>query len=115
MACCWAIAGLAVVLLRTLIERRSELALLEALGFRRRRRMALVLAESGFLLGLGLLAGLVCALIGVGPALVGSARGVDVGALAAALAVVLVVGLGAQVLAMSLGARRAGPADLRPE
>ena len=46
--------GLAVVLLRGVWERRGELALLRALGWRRRTLGWLVLAENGFLLLLGL-------------------------------------------------------------
>src|ERR671938_1802320 len=46
--------GLAVVLLRGVWERRAELALLRALGYRRATLGWLVLAENGFLLVLGL-------------------------------------------------------------
>ncbi len=53
--------GLAVVLIRSLIERRSELAILAALGFGRRERLRLVLAENVWLLLLGLAAGTGCA------------------------------------------------------
>ena len=49
--------GLAVVLLRSVWERRGELALLRALGFRRLTLAWLVLAENGFLLLLGMAAG----------------------------------------------------------
>src|SRR5262249_30147248 len=42
--------GLAVVLLRSVWERRGELALLRALGFRRQALGGLVLAENAFLL-----------------------------------------------------------------
>ena len=60
--------GLAVVLLRSVWERRGELALLRALGFRRATLVWLVLAENGFLLLLGLAAGTVSALAGGGAA-----------------------------------------------
>src|SRR5262249_41281085 len=63
--------GLAVVLLRAVWERRAELALLRALGFRRATLGWLVLAENGFLLLLGLAAGALAALAAVAPHLAG--------------------------------------------
>jgi ABC-type lipoprotein release transport system permease subunit len=64
--------GLAVVLLRSVWERRGELALLRALGFRRRSLGWLVLAENGYLLILGLAIGAIAALVAVAPYLIGS-------------------------------------------
>jgi hypothetical protein len=63
--------GLAIVLLRGVWERRGELALLRALGFRSGRLAWLVLAENVFLLLLGLAAGAVAALLAVAPHLGG--------------------------------------------
>ena len=63
--------GLAIVLLRGVWERRAELALLQALGFRSGQLAWLVLAENAFLLVLGLAAGTVSALLAVAPHLVG--------------------------------------------
>jgi ABC-type antimicrobial peptide transport system permease subunit len=59
--------GLAVVLLRTVWERRGELALLRALGFRRSALGWLVLAENSLLLALGIAVGTVSALLAVIP------------------------------------------------
>jgi len=53
--------GVAVVQLRSVIERRGELALLQAVGFRPRRVVLLVLLESLALLAWGLLLGAVAA------------------------------------------------------
>jgi ABC-type lipoprotein release transport system permease subunit len=64
-------AGLAIVLLRGVWERRGELALLRALGFRPARLAWLVLAENLALLLLGLAAGTVAALLSVAPHLAG--------------------------------------------
>ena len=66
--------GLAVVLLRNLVERRAELALLAAIGFRRGARLRLVLWENGFLLVAGLLMGCGCAMVAVFPSLITSGR-----------------------------------------
>src|ERR1700749_4672593 len=63
-------AGLGVVVLRNVQERRGELALLLAIGFRKRALQWLVLSEHGALLGLGLAVGIIAAVIGVLPALI---------------------------------------------
>ena len=59
--------GLAVVLVRNVIERRPELALLSALGFRPADRSRLVLSENAFLLAIGLGVGTALAILGVAP------------------------------------------------
>jgi ABC-type antimicrobial peptide transport system permease subunit len=59
--------GLGVVLLRAVLERRAELALLQAIGFSRSALAVLVLAETAALLGLG---------VGIGAA--GSLAGLSV-------------------------------------
>lgn len=64
--------GLAIVLLRGVWERRAELALLQALGFRSGQLAWLVLAENAFLLVLGLASGTASALLAVVPHLAGS-------------------------------------------
>lgn len=61
--------GLGVVLLRNTQERRAELALAGALGFRPGRVRWWVTAEYGTLLLLGLGVGLVASLVAVGPAM----------------------------------------------
>jgi ABC-type lipoprotein release transport system permease subunit len=107
--------GLAVVLLRNLVERRAELALLAAIGFRPGSRLRLVLAENAFLLVLGLLVGCGCALLGVLPTILSGGRTVNLTALAATLAAVLGIGLGALTLAVWFGQRQVSSADLRAE
>jgi putative ABC transport system permease protein len=59
--------GLAVVLLRSVWERRGELALMRALGFRRSALGWLVLAENAYLLLCGLLIGILAALAAIAP------------------------------------------------
>jgi ABC-type antimicrobial peptide transport system permease subunit len=61
--------GLAAVLLRNVLERRRELALLGAVGYRANHVFAIVLAENVLLLGWGLAVGTACALVAVSPAL----------------------------------------------
>jgi hypothetical protein len=60
--------GLAAVLLRNVLERRRELALLGAVGYGRSRLLVIVVAESALLLVFGLAAGAVCAIIATIPA-----------------------------------------------
>ena len=67
-------AGLGIVVLRNVLERRGELALLVAVGFRRARVQKLVLAEHAALLALGLVAGVTSALVAILPSLL-SPRG----------------------------------------
>jgi ABC-type antimicrobial peptide transport system permease subunit len=93
--------GLAVVLLRSVWERRGELALLRALGYRRSALGWLVLAENGFLLGLGLGVGAVTALVAVFPHLLAGTGEVPVLRLLLFLAVVLVIGLAAGAAAVA--------------
>jgi hypothetical protein len=85
--------GLAVVLLRGVWERRGELALLRALGFRRAMLGRLVLAENAFLLLVGLLAGTASALMAVSPHLLGGAASIPWMHLLALLLGVVLVGL----------------------
>jgi hypothetical protein len=97
--------GLAVVLLRTIWERRAELALLRALGFRRSALGWLVLAENSFLLVLGLGVGALTALLTVVPHLARTSGEVPVIRIAELLGLVLVVGLGAGALAVATSLR----------
>jgi putative ABC transport system permease protein len=85
--------GLAVVLLRSVWERRGELALLRALGYRHRALGWLLLSENGFLLLLGLGVGAVTALLAVAPHLVGGGGTIPWPELLGMLAAVLLVGL----------------------
>lgn len=86
-------AGLGVVVLRNVQERRGELALLLAVGFRRRALQWLVLSEHGALLGLGLGVGLVAAVLGVLPALLSPGSQIPYGSLAVTLSAVWLNGL----------------------
>jgi ABC-type antimicrobial peptide transport system permease subunit len=86
-------AGLGVVVLRNVLERRSELGLLQAVGFRRRSLQWLVLSEHGGLLALGLAVGIMAAIAAVLPALLAPGAETHYVALAATLAGVFLSGL----------------------
>jgi ABC-type antimicrobial peptide transport system permease subunit len=61
--------GLAAVLLRNVLERRRELALLRAVGYSRAAFAVMIVAENALLLVSGLLIGSLCAALAVAPAL----------------------------------------------
>ena len=61
--------GLAAVLLRNALERRRELALLGAVGYRRRDFLLMAVAENTLLLAAGLVAGALCAGLAIAPAI----------------------------------------------
>ena len=62
-------AGVGVVIARNVIERRRELALMLAIGFRRRLLMAMLMVEHSVLLLGGVAIGLVAALLTISPSL----------------------------------------------
>ncbi|MCP4708127.1 MAG: FtsX-like permease family protein [Planctomycetes bacterium] len=63
------IAGLAIVVLRNVMERRSELAMLRAIGFSKPSLMQLLLMEHWWLVVLGLGSGVFSAIVAVMPAI----------------------------------------------
>jgi hypothetical protein len=85
--------GLATVQLRSVVERRGELALLRAAGFRRSRLAAMVLLENAVLLTGGLLIGVVAALTTSLPHMLLGGAQVPFGTLSLMLGLVLAVGL----------------------
>jgi ABC-type antimicrobial peptide transport system permease subunit len=86
-------SGLAVVLLRGVWERRGELALLRALGYRRRALGGMVFAENALLLVIGLAAGVGAALASVAPHVLRGEGAVPWARLAGLLGLVVLVGL----------------------
>lgn len=99
-------SGLAAVQLRNVLERRAELALLRAAGFRRAALGQLVMLENGLLLFGGLASGVLAALVAALPHLFGPGAMIPWAWLAGTLSAVLVVGLitGLAALPPALGA-----------
>jgi len=85
--------GLAAVQLRSVFERRKELALMRAAGFRRSRLGQMVLLENLVLLIGGLALGTLAALVVVLPQMLLGAAHVPLGDLAIMLGIVLVAGI----------------------
>jgi ABC-type antimicrobial peptide transport system permease subunit len=106
--------GLAVILLRNVLERRGELAAMRAFGFRRRRLSRMVLAENAFVLLLGILLGSGAALLAVAPYLtaVGGGEGAQVPWVSLLITLVAIAAVG--ILACAWAASRALRAHLLP-
>ncbi len=85
--------GLGIVVLRNVLERRAEFALLKAVGFRTRMLHYLVVSEHTALLLTGLLTGVVSAVIAVIPALTSPGAQVPYRSLGLTLAAVFLSGL----------------------
>src|SRR2546427_3567126 len=100
--------------MRNVLERRSELALLLAVGFRRRALKWLVVIEHGALLLVGLAVGIVAAGVAVLPALLSPGAGVPYVSLAVTLAAGLISGGVLTWLATALALRRGFLDALRP-
>jgi hypothetical protein len=107
--------GLAAVQLRSVFERRKELALLRAAGFRRWRLGEMVLLENLLLLVGGLATGTIAALITVLPHMLASGARVPLADLAVMLGVVLVVGVLVGLIAVRATLRAPLVAALRGE
>ena len=107
--------GLAVVLLRNVLERRRELALLRAVGYETRHFSLMIAAENGLLLFLGLLTGSLAALVAIAPALVSRGGSFGGGFLGVLLGAVVVSGFVSSLLAVAAVSRAPLLASLRAE
>ncbi len=107
--------GLAAVQLRNVVERRTELALLRAAGFRRGLIARLVLWENALLLVAGLAIGTTAALVAILPHLAPGGAHLPWLSIAGTLALVLAVGLLAGLLAVRAAVRAPVLATLRGE
>jgi hypothetical protein len=97
--------GLGAVLLRNVLERRRELALMRAVGYNAGHLSLMVLAENAFLLFSGLAIGAGCAIVAIAPAWLERGGGVPLLSLGGLLFVVVAAGLVAS-LAATLAAVR---------
>jgi len=103
--------GLGILVLRNVLERRGELALLQAVGFERSALQRMVLCEHLPLIALGLAIGIVAALVAVLP----EGAMLPVGLLAATLAGLVVGGFGWCWLAAWMALRGSLLSALRSE
>ena len=98
-------AGLGVVVLRNVLERRAEWALLRAVGFSRSALHRLVFIEHVWLLALGLLIGVTAALVAVAPALRTPGAHIPFASLGLTLLMVAISGIVWTALAAALALR----------
>ena len=107
--------GLATVMMRNVLERQSELALLRAIGFRKGNVASLVLWENAFILLWGLVAGAGAALLATAPNLF--SRGTDLpwGSLGLLLGIVFGTGMLAATFAIRAAIRLPIVTTLRGE
>jgi len=107
--------GLATVMLRNVVERREELALLRAVGFRRSGLSIMVLSENAMLLIWGLVAGTVSALLAMLPHLLSVGADTPWTDGAKLLAVVFLAGMAAALFAVREAGRTSIVSTLRGE
>jgi ABC-type lipoprotein release transport system permease subunit len=107
--------GLAAIVLRNVLERRKELALLRAVGYCPRHLAAMVLAENLLLLLLGLATGTLCALLAVAPVVATRGGHLPIISLGLLLAAVLATGIAASLAATAASLRSPLIAALRSE
>ena len=107
--------GFAAVLLRNVLERRRELALLRAVGYNSGHLSIIVIAENALLLFFGLVTGTVCALLAIAPAWLERGGRPPVASLGGLLVAVAVTGLVASVLATAAALRAPLLPSLRAE
>jgi ABC-type antimicrobial peptide transport system permease subunit len=107
--------GLGAVLLRNVLERRRELALMRAVGYNAGHLSLMVLAENTFLLFGGLLVGTGCALVAIAPALIERGGDMPVLSLAVLLSIVVAAGLTASIAATIAAIRSPLLSALRSE
>lgn len=92
--------GLATVMLRNVLERRSELALLRGVGFRNGSLAWLVIAENALLLFWGLASGAIAAVLAMGPHLLTTGADVPWATVGVILLGVVIVGMLASLFAV---------------
>ncbi|MDQ3755909.1 MAG: ABC transporter permease, partial [Acidobacteriota bacterium] len=107
--------GLAAVLLRNVLERRRELALLRAVGYGRAHFAVMILAENALLLCAGLVIGILTALLAIAPAFLARGGQLFTLSLAALLLTVLATGMLASLLATAAALRAPLLHSLRAE
>lgn len=107
--------GIATILLRNVLERRRELALLRAVGFPRPHIAGIILAENFFLLAWGLVSGTLCAAIAILPALESRGAAVPFTMAGFIVASVFAVGMGSSLLAVYAAVRAPLLTSLRSE
>jgi len=107
--------GLAAVLLRNVLERRKELALLRAVGYRQATLGLIIVSENILLMMIGLGCGTIPALVAIVPAIAARGGAFPLGMIALLLVTVLVAGVLSSLLAVAAALRSPLLGALRSE
>jgi putative ABC transport system permease protein len=107
--------GLGAVLLRNVMERRKELALLRAVGYRPEHLRTMVIAENTYLLIAGTLIGAISAIVAILPAFLQRGGHLPNPSLALLLLAVPIAGMAASLIAVRIVARAPLLETLRAE
>jgi putative ABC transport system permease protein len=107
--------GLAAVLLRNVLERQRELAMLRSLGYKHSQFLVMALAENALILIGGLITGAACALLAIAPVILDRGGHLPAVSLALLLGGVLTAGLFTSLLATTVALRSPLLAALRSE
>lgn len=107
--------GLAAVVVRNVLERRREMALLSAVGYRPGSLRLLVAGEVGLIVASGVVLGAAAALIAVQPAIARQGGAIPVGVVGGVIAAVAASGLLATLIATAVAARLPVVESLRAE
>jgi ABC-type antimicrobial peptide transport system permease subunit len=98
-------AGLGLIVMRNVLERRSELALLQAVGFTRRTITRLLLIEHAGLLLMGLISGSVAGFVAVSPVFFSPGARMPLVSMAITLIVIIAIGVGTIMLTSRIALR----------
>ena len=107
--------GVAAVMLRNILERREELALLRAVGYNSGHFALMVISENALLLFGGVVTGTVCALIAITPALASRGGGFSLPSVGLLLLAVLASGVISSLIAVWASIRSPLLESLRSE
>ena len=98
-------AGVGILIARNVIERRGELAVMSAIGFRRKSLVSMLLSEHFTLLFGGVLIGALSALIAIAPNVFGNAGGIPLAGIACITGLISIGGLFFCIFATGLALR----------
>ncbi len=107
--------GLGAVVVRNILERRREMALLAAVGYRRANLRLLVAGEVGLIVAAGVVLGAVAALVAVQPAIARQGGGVPVVVIGGVIVAVAMSGALATLIATAVASRLPLVASLKSE
>ena len=108
-------AGMGVVILRNLLDRRGEMAMLRALGFHRNPIYRALFTEYGFLLAAGLAIGGIAAAVAMLPAVLAAESTLAVGTQVKLAIAVVLISVACMVAAIRAGAHEENFSALRSE